>query len=78
MRSEIRSEVNKVELADKIKTIMATAWKWKPGIYHISIQHDDGCPAIRTQSMVDCTCNPVITLMKPYASDVKKRDVDRQ
>jgi hypothetical protein len=30
MRSEIRSEVNKVELADKIKTIMATAWKWKP------------------------------------------------
>ncbi len=28
----------------------------KPGVYVLNIQHDDGCPTIRTQRNADCTC----------------------
>ena len=36
------------------------ATELKPGrAYLLSVQHDDGCPTLTTQSMSDCTCTDV-------------------
>jgi len=35
-----------------------TAGELKPGVTHIEVKHDDGCPALNTHSLADCTCNP--------------------
>ncbi len=37
----------------------------KPDIYHIDVRHADGCPAIKTGSMRDCTCEPEMHLRMP-------------
>jgi len=31
----------------------------KSGVYVLNIQHNDGCPTLRTQRMGDCTCSTV-------------------
>ena len=31
----------------------------KPGVYVLNVQHDDGCPTIRTQRASECTCKQV-------------------
>jgi hypothetical protein len=31
----------------------------KPGFYVLNVQHDDGCPTIRSQRQSDCTCSEV-------------------
>ena len=36
----------------------------KPGVFHIEMLHDDGCPALRTHRMIDCTCSPIIRRMR--------------
>jgi hypothetical protein len=28
----------------------------KPGLHYVHVEHDDGCPAIESQSDLDCTC----------------------
>jgi hypothetical protein len=30
----------------------------KPGFYYQAVHHDHDCPAIQTQSLADCTCEP--------------------
>lgn len=30
----------------------------KPGVHWVNMAHDYGCPAIDTQSALDCRCNP--------------------
>ena len=55
------------ELKEKVYKMGVAAGKLKPGVAHIEVKHDDGCPAIRTNSLVDCTCTPDFKLMKPEA-----------
>ena len=55
------------ELKEKVYKMVVAAGKLKPGVAHIEVKHDDGCPAIRTNSLVDCTCTPDFKLMKPEA-----------
>lgn len=33
-----------------------------PGVHHIRVTHDNSCPAILSQSLDSCNCNPVTTL----------------
>ncbi len=36
----------------------------QPGkVVHVSCRHDDGCPALRSRRLADCTCNPEICRM---------------
>ncbi len=35
----------------------------KPGVFHIQMQHDDDCPALKSHRMIDCRCEPDIKLM---------------
>lgn len=46
----------------KVQNLAAVATEHidEPGIYYQPVRHDDDCPAIRTQSLTDCTCNPEI------------------
>jgi hypothetical protein len=47
----------------------------KPGVYILNIQHDDGCPTIRTQRVTDCTCSEVMERVvdaKTYVKQMQK------
>ena len=33
-----------------------------PGLLEVDVWHDDSCPAIKTGSMRDCTCEPEMKL----------------
>jgi hypothetical protein len=46
-------------LKGKICRMAEAAGELKPGVVHADIKHDDGCPAITTQSLADCTCEPI-------------------
>ena len=35
----------------------------KPGIYHINVAHDEGCPALKSERLADCTCDPDVRLV---------------
>ena len=38
----------------------------KPGdIVHVSINHDDDCPALKTNRLSDCTCSPDVERLNP-------------
>lgn len=38
----------------------------KPGdVVHVEVQHDDGCPAIKTGRLRDCICHPEVKVVKP-------------
>lgn len=39
----------------------------KPGLYIMEVEHDNGCPALRTQRMGDCTCQSVNQRLHRYA-----------
>ncbi len=55
----------KEEIAkEKIYRLLKAEGALKPGITHILVKHDDGCPAIKTESLADCTCSPNFKLMK--------------
>jgi len=56
-----------MDITEKIQRLIAVAGELRPGMVHIEIKHDDGCPAIKTQSIEDCTCNPEFMMMKPNA-----------
>jgi hypothetical protein len=36
----------------------------QPGLYILKVEHDDDCPALRTQRMEDCRCRPNYRLIK--------------
>lgn len=47
----------------------------KSGVYVLNIQHDDGCPTIRTQRMGDCSCptvNSAVHDAHTYFRDLKE------
>jgi len=54
-----------MDIAKKIQKLIEAAGELKPGIAHIEVKHDDDCPALKTQNMADCTCDPDFKLMKP-------------
>jgi hypothetical protein len=50
---------------DKIKKILKAAGHIEPGsVLHVTVEHDDDCPALKTQRLSDCVCNPDIQEMK--------------
>jgi hypothetical protein len=52
------------DIDEKIKRVIKAAGKIKTGDkVHITILHDDDCPAIKTESLADCKCQPVIKRM---------------
>ena len=50
---------------EKILRLIQVAGELKPGVAHIEVKHDDDCPAIKTQSLADCTCYPVFKGVTP-------------
>lgn len=51
----------KEDISEKLKLIIDAAGKLSPGsVTHIGVKHDDGCLAIKTQRLADCTCQPVV------------------
>jgi len=43
----------------KIKKIAQALKATSPGsVVHVLVKHDDDCPALITQSLADCTCDP--------------------
>lgn len=54
----------------KILKLIAAAGEIKPGVVLIEIKHDEDCPALKTNRLADCTCNPdfkkIIPEEKPY------------
>ncbi len=51
----------------KIYRMIAGAGDLKSGVMKIEVKHDDFCPAIKTQNLGDCICNPEFKAMKPSA-----------
>ena len=46
---------------EKIKKILEAVGQIKPGsVVHIAVEHDEGCPALKTHKLTDCTCDPDI------------------
>ncbi len=35
----------------------------KPGMHFMNMSHDPGCPALDSQSALDCRCNPEFELV---------------
>ncbi len=50
--------MGKSMFTEKIKMIIEAAGELKPGVVHIEVKHDDDCPAIKTNRLADCTCDP--------------------
>lgn len=46
--------------ADKADRLVAVASEHLdgPGVYYQAVKHDDSCPALETQSLRDCRCEP--------------------
>ena len=54
----------KQNLDEKIEKILVAVGNVKPGdVVHVSIEHDDGCRALRTNRLSDCTCRPDVERM---------------
>ncbi len=50
---------------EKYMDVLLSAVRQNPGtIIHINISHDEGCPALRSNSLRDCTCEPDIEVME--------------
>jgi hypothetical protein len=47
-------------IVDTIQRLVLAA-QVKPGsVNHIYLRHDDHCPALKSESLADCTCDPDI------------------
>lgn len=44
---------NKRKIRDRPSTSL------RPGLFIMEVKHDDGCPALETQRLADCTCTEV-------------------
>lgn len=46
--------------SDKLERLVAVAAEHStgPAVYRMSVGHDDNCPALETQRLADCTCEP--------------------
>ena len=57
-----------MDITKKFQKAIEAAGKLNRGVVtHIEAKHDDDCPAIKTQNLTDCTCNPDFQVMKPDA-----------
>ena len=54
---------NNLILTGKIKKIADAIGQADPGVTHIEVKHQAGCPAIKTLRLADCTCDPTIERM---------------
>lgn len=52
--------MKKLTLAERIQLIVESIGQTPEGISHIEVRHQDGCPALKTKRLSDCTCQPVI------------------
>ena len=50
-------------LDNKILEILKQVGVPEPGVHHLAILHDDDCPALKTQNLKDCNCEPEIKRM---------------
>jgi len=57
-----RGQDNRPDLANTIQRIVEASGKVTPGINHVFIEHERGCPALKSQSLLDCRCNPDIKI----------------
>jgi hypothetical protein len=49
---------------ERILEVLEATGQLKPGeVLHVNIQHDTGCPALLTQCLSDCICEPDIKVM---------------
>ena len=48
------------DIVEQIRKAISEAGEVKPGFYHIEVLHDDDCPALRTERLIDCQCKPII------------------
>lgn len=50
-----------MKLEEKINKIVDTFKEVEPGsVAHVTVKHDLTCPAIKTQNLTDCNCEPEI------------------
>lgn len=50
---------------DKIIKALKDAGNDKPGkVNDVYIAHDDDCPALITQSLIDCICDPQVKVVE--------------
>jgi len=54
--------MGKTSLAEKINRIAEATGKITTGINHVFVEHESGCPALKTHSLLDCVCNPSIRI----------------
>lgn len=48
------------DIVEQIREAISEAGEIKPGFYHVEVLHDPGCPALKTQRLIDCQCKPII------------------
>lgn len=56
-------------LRDKADRLVAVAFEHfdGPGVCYQAVKHDDGCPALETQSLRECRCEPWFTTPRRVA-----------
>ena len=61
------------KLDEKIEKILKAAGRIEPGsVLHVAVEHDEGCPALKTHNLNDCTCRPDIKKMKVHTERGKE------
>jgi hypothetical protein len=54
----------KRKIDKKIQKIMEAVEDIETGaVIHIAVEHDEGCPALKTHKLTDCNCEPEIKKM---------------
>jgi hypothetical protein len=52
------------DILKKISEMIEVSGTIKPGtVTHVLIRHEANCPAIKTERIADCICNPLIKRM---------------
>lgn len=55
----------KETLAGKVARLAQAVEAVGSAVIAVEVKHADGCPAIRTQRLIDCTCDPDFKIMTP-------------
>lgn len=63
----MKKRSKKKNIIEKIRGVMAEAGEVKPGFYHVEVLHDNDCPALKSERLVDCRCKPIIKRKRPDA-----------
>ena len=57
MKNRERRTMEKLTLEEKINRIVEAFGGPKHIPLHVSVKHDKGCPALKTNCLMDCNCN---------------------